>query len=112
MKVTPPITANENLSVYPSYPEHSKKSNVLIVSYCWTQDAERLGSLTGKDEMTREILYDLIIDVLTAAHGGRDELAKYNNPKIMKGYLGNMIEDPEKDIFVYDWLRDPNSMGA
>ena len=37
-------------SVYPSYPETGKKSNVLIVSYCWTQDAERLGALINEDQ--------------------------------------------------------------
>ncbi|KAI0343917.1 amine oxidase [Trametopsis cervina] len=87
--------------VYPLYPEHEPKSRVLIVSYCWLQDADRMGSQF--DNRTGEIderLLDLILKELAMIHG-----VEYD-------YLRGLVEDRERDCFAHDWSRDPYSMGS
>lgn len=94
-------------SVYPSYPQEGIKSDVLIASYCWTQDAERLGALMdGKGGASQELI-DRVIRDLTAIHGGQDALAKLTNPHIPGGDLSKLVND----VFAWDWLHDPNTMG-
>ncbi|KAI0341013.1 FAD/NAD(P)-binding domain-containing protein [Trametopsis cervina] len=87
--------------VYPSYPETGTKSRVLIVSYCWTQDADRMGALfdhyTGK---INELLLTMVLKELALLHG-----LEYN-------FLRDLVEDRERDCFAHDWSRDPHTMGA
>ncbi|KAF4601469.1 hypothetical protein EYR38_006122 [Pleurotus pulmonarius] len=55
--------------VYPSYGLPDSPSTVLIASYCWTNDAERLGALinTGKDTYNEQ-LKELVLRDLAAVH--------------------------------------------
>ena len=69
---------------------------MLIVSYCWTQDAERLGALIHPDGTAEPELIDLVFRDLAAVHGVRvNDIKKY--------YQG--------DYFAWDWLHNPTTMG-
>jgi len=84
--------------VYPSYPAGAEKSGTLIVSYCWTQDAERLGALIGQDGQAAPKLIQMVIRDLAAVHG----IDQSAIPPF----------DSVKDVFAWDWTHDPNTMGA
>ncbi|KAG0704662.1 hypothetical protein DFH29DRAFT_848626 [Suillus ampliporus] len=84
--------------VYPSHGvDSSSPSTVLIASYCWTNDAERLGSLvnTGKTEYNEE-LKELVLRNLAEVHNIRDDF-------LSKQYV---------DIHAWDWNHNPLTMGA
>ncbi|KAG1747906.1 uncharacterized protein EDB91DRAFT_1235818 [Suillus paluster] len=84
--------------VYPSYGvDSSSPSTVLIASYCWTNDAERLGSLigTGKTEYDEQ-LKELVLRNLAEVH---------NLPY-------SFMLDQCEDVFAWDWNHDPLTMGA
>jgi len=87
--------------VYPSYPDNptpDTRSKVLIVSYCWTQDAERLGALIHSDGTAEPELIDLVFRNLAAVHGVHvQDIKNYYTPG---------------DYFAWDWLHDPLTMGA
>ncbi|KAG1733554.1 hypothetical protein EDB19DRAFT_1855077 [Suillus lakei] len=84
--------------VYPSHgAESSTPSTVLIASYSWTNDAERLGALinTGKTEY-EEQLKELVLRNLADVHG-----ADYID--LLNQYV---------DMHAWDWSDDPLTMGA
>jgi len=85
--------------VYPSYPPGpGERSGVLIASYCWTQDAERLGAFIHPDGTAEPELIDLMFRGLAAVHGVEvKDIKKYYR---------------EGDYFAWDWLRDPLTMGG
>jgi monoamine oxidase len=91
--------------VYPSYsfsdPPSSPKTTVLIASYCWTDDAERLGSLiaTGKQQFDQQLLTLTIRD-----------LADVHN--LDYDWLFSQIENPQRDVFAWDWNHDPLTQGT
>jgi len=83
--------------VYPSYGvDSSTPSTVLIASYCWTNDAERLGSLinTGKAEYTDQ-LKDLVLCNLAEVHN------------LTYDFLLSQCED----MHAWDWGHDPLAIG-
>ncbi|KAI6041671.1 hypothetical protein EDC04DRAFT_2892921 [Pisolithus marmoratus] len=83
--------------VYPSYGVDSNTpSTVLIASYCWTSDADRLGSLAMPEQ--NALLKELVLRNLAEAHGG----------PITYEFLLNKF----RDMHVKDWSRDVYSMGA
>ncbi|KAI6143733.1 hypothetical protein BKA82DRAFT_36374 [Pisolithus tinctorius] len=83
--------------VYPSYGVGSDTpSTVLIASYCWTTDAERLGSLAMAGQ--NEVLKELVLRNLADAHG----------PPITYEFL----RDQFLDMNVKDWTYNPQTMGA
>ena len=71
-------------------------SKALIVSYCWTQDAERLGALMNGDGTGKPELIDLAFRDLAAVHGVTVE-------RLQQFYM------PEQ-YFAWDWLHDPFTM--
>ncbi|KAG2151137.1 uncharacterized protein EDB93DRAFT_295054 [Suillus bovinus] len=86
--------------VYPSYGvDSASPSTVLIASYCWTNDAERLGALigTGKEEYIEQ-LKELVLRDLAAVHKGE---ATYE-----------FLLSQYKDMHAWDWNYDPLTMGA
>ena len=90
-----------NYSVYPSYPQDAQPQNmskVLIVSYTWTQDAERMGALINSDGTARPELIELIFRDLAAVHGVTVE------------WLKSFYTDG--DYFAWDWLHNPLTMGS
>ncbi|KAH0837761.1 hypothetical protein J3R83DRAFT_5939 [Lanmaoa asiatica] len=85
--------------VYPSYGVDSRTpSKVLIASYCWTTDADRLGALSVMKE--REVLEELVLRNLAEAHSRL-------NPEISYKYLKSEFVDMD----VKDWNRDEYTMG-
>lgn len=83
--------------VYPSYGVNtpgSPPSNVLIASYCWTNDAERMGNLinTGADEL----LKDLVLRNLATVHN------------VDYKYL----KDRLVAVYPWDWNHNSLTMGA
>lgn len=84
--------------VYPSHgAESSTPSTVLIASYCWTNDAERLGALinTGKAEY-EEQLKELVLRNLADVH-------KMDYATLSEQFV---------DMHAWDWSDDPLAMGA
>ncbi|KAI0697874.1 hypothetical protein BC835DRAFT_1305033 [Cytidiella melzeri] len=85
-------------TVYPSYPEGPIKSNVLIASYCWTQDAERLGAMMHGDGKADPELIELVFRDLADLHNVSVE------------YLKGLYQPG--DYFAWNWTHDPLTMGA
>ncbi|KAG2356587.1 hypothetical protein BDR07DRAFT_1422808 [Suillus spraguei] len=84
--------------VYPSYGVDSESpSTVLIASYCWTNDAERLGALidTGKTEY-HEQLKELVLRNLADVHN----------------ITYDFLSDQFLDMHGWNWSNDPLTMGA
>jgi hypothetical protein len=69
-------------------------SKVLIVSYCWAQDAERLGALINDDGTVKPGLMDTVFSDLAAVHGVTVDW--------LKAFY------TEGKCFAWDWLRDPS----
>ena len=85
--------------VYPSYGVDSNTpSTVLIASYCWTNDAERLGSLinTGKIEYDEQ-LKDLVLRNLAEVHG--------------PGMPYDDLDFEYEEMFAWDWNHTPLTGG-
>lgn len=82
--------------VYPSYGLESTGKAVLIASYCWTEDASRLGALiTACDKTKDDPLTVLVLRDLAAIHN-----ISYQT-----------LRDKFVAIHPFDWTTDPNSMG-
>nr|QAA96039.1 L-amino acid oxidase 4 [synthetic construct] len=84
--------------VYPSYGVNTNApSNTLIASYCWTNDAERMGSLIGTGKKTyEEQLEHLVLSNLAAVHNTDYQYLK----------------DRLVDVHSWDWNHNPLTMGA
>lgn len=84
--------------VYPSHgAESSTPSTVLIASYCWTNDAERLGALINIGKIGyQEQLKELVQRNLAEVHS------------MDRSYLS----DQYVDMHAWDWSDDPLVMGA
>ena len=74
------------------------KSSTLIVSYCWTQDAERLGALIDKDGKALPSLIDRVVIDLAEVHGVTRES--------IEGLF-----DRDKDVHAWDWYHYPETSG-
>ncbi|KAG9309109.1 hypothetical protein JVU11DRAFT_11003 [Chiua virens] len=86
--------------VYPSYGVDSDTPpKVLIASYSWTADAERLGALAVLEE--QEVLKELVLRNLAEAH-------QHLSSEITYDYL----KDQFVDMDTKDWGRDAHTMGA
>ncbi|EIN12605.1 amine oxidase [Punctularia strigosozonata HHB-11173 SS5] len=81
--------------VYPSYPESGTKSATLIASYCWTQDAERLGALIENGKMS-PLLRSLVLKDLATIHG--------IDVKELEGLV--------VDSYAFNWLHNPATQGG
>ena len=92
--------------VYPSYSIHDPKDEpaVLLCSYTWSQDAQRIAALISKDSPAGEDeLKDLLIRNLTLLHAPTKEEYNSTFEMISKSYISH---------HAYDWYRDPNMSGA
>lgn len=86
--------------MYPSYPKDEKPGEickVLIASYCWNQDAQRLGVLMNGDGTAKPKLIEMMFRDLAAIHGVTVE------------WLKEFYTDG--DYFAWDWNNDPLTMG-
>jgi monoamine oxidase len=85
---------------YPSYgiDDDPSKPAVLIASYTWAQDAQRIGGLVqGQSTPTEALLVDLVLQGLTRLH-----------PTVTYDFLKSQVVEH----FVHDWYRDENAIGA
>ena len=109
--------------VYPSYNltkedasdpgkgDKGKKPGVLLCSYTWSQEAQRIGTLihpliNGKGGSSTETeLKALLIDNLARLHTPSNNPADYVR-------LKKLIGDAYIDHFAYDWYNDLGTTGA
>lgn len=82
--------------VYPSFGNvQAGETTTLIASYCWTEDAERLGSLMTK-EPDKELLKEYVLKELAILH-------KVSVDRLRDELIG---------FFPWSWSQDPYTMGA
>ncbi|KAH7332676.1 flavin-containing amine oxidoreductase-domain containing protein [Rhizoctonia solani] len=80
--------------VYPSFGNiQAGETTTLIASYCWTEDAERLGALIDKDD---ETLKTIVLKELAEIHNVSQEFLR-----------GQLI-----GYHAWSWSHDPYTMGA
>ncbi|KPM44948.1 hypothetical protein AK830_g1667 [Neonectria ditissima] len=97
--------------VYPSYNIYDAKSKtaVLLCSYTWQQDSQRLSSLisTNKDHAQKVRdeagLKELLLRDLAILHKNKD---------VDEESLYKLISELYVDHHAYDWSEDPNTAGA
>lgn len=100
--------------VYPSYnieacegPDWDpKKPAVLLCSYTWGQDAQRIGSLISSESpKNEEQLLSVLLHNLALLHAKPDQNWGYDR-------LLAHLKDQYQDHHAYDWYRDENMSGA
>lgn len=92
--------------VYPSYNLNnpSNESAVLLCSYTWSQDAQRLGSLISRSSPTaEEELREVLVHNLALLHA--------KDPQDYKG-VRDLIEKSYETHHAFDWYQDPHASGA
>ena len=93
--------------VYPSYnlEDDPNEPGVLLCSYTWSQEAQRMGTLIHRESPKYEDeLKETLIDNLARLHTIRGE----------NDYRGvrDVIEQSWETHFAYDWYDDANTTGA
>lgn len=110
--------------VYPSYNlttkdasdpkkgEEGKKPGVLLCSYTWSQEAQRIGTLIHPEggPSTETELKALLIDNLARLHT-RQDVNPDDYERRLKG-LKKLIGDAYITHFAYDWYNDLGTTGA
>ena len=101
--------------VYPSYNVHDKpgEPGVLLASYTWSQDADRVGSLIsqnspeGEDELKEVLIHDLArLHANPLNPGGvKEDDGEYKR-------LHKIISDAYITHYAYNWHDNPRSVGA
>lgn len=94
--------------VYPSYNLYDPKDGpgVLLVSYTWSQEAERIGALFNRDSPAHEDeLKKLLFHDLARLHARDGDERQYQ-------YLYGLIQDNYLDHYDYDWYKNPRTVGA
>jgi len=94
--------------VYPSYniPDDWQEPGVLLVSYTWSQEAERLGSLISRDSPNgEEQLRKIITHNLARLHSKTDSEEEYQK-------WHKLINEQWLDHYAYDWYANPLTGGA
>ncbi|KAJ4135117.1 hypothetical protein NW768_004734 [Fusarium equiseti] len=100
--------------VYPSYnikacegPDWDpKKPAVLLCSYTWGQDAQRIGSLISSETpKNEEQLLSVILHDLALLHAKEKEGWGYQRTL-------DLLKEQYQDHHAYDWYRDENMSGA
>ncbi|KID96329.1 flavin containing amine oxidoreductase, partial [Metarhizium majus ARSEF 297] len=95
--------------VYPSYAagDDDDEPGVLLVSYCWGQEAERIGALINNRQspQAEAELKEVLVHDLARLHAGNDSHDEY--VRVHKIIAGSYL-----DHFAHDWSADPYSAGA
>lgn len=100
--------------VYPSYNLEDQPENggVLLCSYCWAQDADRMGALIDNDGLggdKPQKLKELLIHNLTLLHCKTGDQDDYNKVRqLIVGADGTNLQE----IHGFDWTRNELSTGA
>ncbi|KAK4188614.1 amine oxidase [Podospora australis] len=102
---------NLRTCVYPSYNIHddAEKPAVLLCSYTWQQDGQRIGALTSTNSNHGHKVADetLLKDVLL-----RELAHLHRNDFISEEKLLAIIRESYMDHHAHDWGEDPNTAGA
>ncbi|KAF2498089.1 hypothetical protein BU16DRAFT_559800 [Lophium mytilinum] len=92
--------------VYPSYNIHDdyEKPAVLLCSYTWAQDAQRIGTLISNPTNSKHEteLKELLLNDLALLHSTPDTY------KALRAELEELYDDHH----AWDWYNDPNMSGA
>ncbi|KAI9723444.1 MAG: hypothetical protein M1828_004174 [Chrysothrix sp. TS-e1954] len=104
--------------VYPSYniyPADKGKAGVLLVSYSWSQEAQRIASLINRKSPQDELeLRDVLVRDLARLHSkSKPEYGKPDNgwqEDFAKTY--KIINEAYESHYAYDWYADPHTSGA
>ena len=94
--------------VYPSYNIHDKhdQPGVLLCSYTWSQEAQRVASLINRNSPENEDeLRVLLIHNLAKLHAKTNDHKDYAR-------LHAIISDAYETHYAYDWYADPSTAGA
>jgi monoamine oxidase len=94
--------------VYPSYNLYDDvaQPGVLLASYTWSQEAERIGALIDRRSPDGEAeLRELLINDLTSLHANQNDPADYDR-------VHHLISDNYLSHYAYNWYSDPNMVGA
>jgi monoamine oxidase len=97
---------NIRTCVYPSYNinDPSNEPAVLLCSYTWQQDAERVGALVTNDDPQRDTeLKELLI---------RDLASLHQNPEVPYEKVYEIIKSNWMEHHAHDWVHDPRTVGA
>ena len=97
--------------VYPSYNiyDDASKTAVLLCSYSWQQDAQRLGSLMSTDpDHKKKVAAEQALKELLL----RDLAILHRNDEQSEEDLYKLISDLYMDHHAWDWSVDPNAAGA
>ena len=106
--------------VYPSYNieqaegEHWDKdgSSVLLCSYTWGQDAQRLGSLISNDTpKNEEELKRVLLHNLALLHADPNTVLKKDEKNTYEN-LHKFLQEQYETHHAWDWYRDQNMNGA
>lgn len=102
---------NSRICVYPSYNiyDDETKTAVLLCSYTWQQDSERLSSLMSTNEDHAQKVKD---EAALKALLLRDLARLHANDDMTEAQLHDLISDSYVDHHAFDWDKDPNSAGA
>jgi len=104
---------NLRTCVYPSYNiyDPNTSSAVLLCSYTWQQDAQRIGSLTSSSPditHTQKLANEKNLRNLLL----RDLARLHRNDAMTEDDLFRHISDLYVDHHAYDWSADPHTAGA
>ncbi|KAA8645383.1 hypothetical protein EYZ11_000416 [Aspergillus tanneri] len=86
--------------IYPSYITRDAKPAVLLCSYSFARDAQRMGSLISYQEQLKELL----LHNLTLLH--------YESAGLTYEDMHKQIAEQFRAIHGHDWNQDPNTSGA
>jgi monoamine oxidase len=91
--------------VYPSYNiyDDETKTAVLLNSYTWQQDSQRLASLMSTNASDEADLKELLFRELVRLHENKDMTTEE---------LYNLIRNNYIDHHAFDWYKDPTTAGA
>lgn len=101
--------------VYPSYniDDDPEQPGVLLASYTWSQEAERIGALIsrnspdGEDELREVLIHDL---ARLHANKWKKSADEVNDGEYQR--LHKIISDAYITHYAYNWYENPRSVGA
>jgi len=98
--------------VYPSYNLKDSKElpAVLLCSYTWQQDAERMGALMSLSTNTHS--QQLKDETELKEVFLRDLARMHSNPEMSEKQVYDMVSELYLDHYAHDWTHDPNTAGA
>lgn len=102
---------NTRTCVYPSYNiyDDESKTAVLLCSYTWQQDAERLAALISTNtDHTQKVAEEAELKELLI----RELVRLHKNDGMSEDELHKLISGNYIDHHAFDWYKDPHTAGA